>query len=118
MITNAMLAEWHNVAGKDKTPAQLLAAHDAFMSGAALSDDAKATANAVFRAATFAAQAFDLAASHGMTRDGAPGALLRAFMIALIDPASAELDYLRADPSQGDDLRARLAAMDKGRTNG
>lgn len=47
-------------------------------------------------AACFAAQQFEDLASSGMTADGAPSGLLRAFLLALIDPALPELDHLRA----------------------
>ena len=89
------------------TPAQMLAVHDGFMSGKRLSDEEKLQADHVFTAAAFGAEAFDKAAAHGLTADGAPVALLRAFLLALVDPLHADLDYLRADPASGAVERAK-----------
>lgn len=57
-------------------------------------------------AACFAAQAYEVALASPLTADGAPAALLRALLAALIDPMSADLDYLRADPASGAAARA------------
>lgn len=59
-------------------------------------------------AACFAAQAYETAVASGVTADGAPAALLRALLTALIDPLSADLDYLRADPAAGVAARSAL----------
>ena len=48
-------------------------------------------------AAIFAAEAQRAADDY----DAAPIALMRAFLIALIDPLHPDLDYLRADPASG-----------------
>ena len=61
----------------------------------------------VILAACYGAQALDVAASRGITRDGAPIAMARAFLLALIDPLDPALDYLRSDPAAGEAARAK-----------
>ena len=79
------------------TPAQMLAAYDDFMSGKHISGDTERVAKAVSRAAAYASTAYDMGMGGG--QDG--HALARSFLIALIDPLHADLDYLRADPASG-----------------
>ena len=50
----------------------------------------------MLQSACFAAQAYQDAASNSMTADSAPGQMLRALLIGLIDLSSPELDHLRA----------------------
>ncbi|RRH70033.1 hypothetical protein [Falsigemmobacter faecalis] len=57
-------------------------------------------------AACFAGAAHEAALTSPLTADGAPTALLGAFLTALIDPMSADLDYLRADPASGEAARS------------
>jgi hypothetical protein len=57
-------------------------------------------------ASAFAAQAFDDAASSGITADGAPAALLRAFLLGIINPLHPDLDHLRSDPDSAEAARA------------
>lgn len=53
-------------------------------------------AHRLLLAASFAGQAFEDAASSGLTADSAPGRLLTAFLTALIDPDDPSLDPLRS----------------------
>lgn len=78
--------------GWSDTARQMLAAHDLFMSGAGVTPAQKADADRLVLPACFAAEAYDRL---GGGEDGTM-ALLRAFLLAVIDPASPELDYLRA----------------------
>ena len=88
------------------TPASdMLATWEEWFSGGKA--DLKEDANKLLVAASFAAQAFDMAADSGVTRDGAPIALMRAFLLALVDPLHPGLDHLRADPTTGPAERAR-----------
>ena len=73
--------------------AEMLATWDRFIGGDRDADEA--AAKRLILAACFAAQAYEDAISGALTADGAPAALLRAFLIALIDDASPELDHLR-----------------------
>jgi hypothetical protein len=85
------------------TPEQLLAAHDKFMSGSPLSDEEKRAADQISIAACFGVSA----ALTAPFDDAAPGAMLRAFLLALINPFHEDLDYLRADPASGAVERAK-----------
>lgn len=73
----------------DATAAALLAVHDDFMAGRAVDE---AIAQKLHRAAIFGAAAYDAC----QMADAAPGAMVRAFLLALIDPLNPQLDYLRA----------------------
>ncbi len=64
-------------------------------------DGLRGAANPVVVAACFGAGAF-----MASTDDGAPLAMARAFLIALIDPLDPALDYLRQDPAAGEKARA------------
>lgn len=83
-----------------------LKAYDAFMSGGPVTE----TSRAICTASAFAAEAFMRSGG------GAEGhALARAFLLALIDPSSEELDHLRTDPASGKVAReaaARLRALE------
>lgn len=85
------------------TPAQMLAAYDDFMSGKSIRGDAERVAKAVSQAAAYASTAYDMGMGGG--QDG--HALARSFLLALIDPLHADLDYLRADPASGAVERAK-----------
>lgn len=73
----------------DAMAAALLAVHDDFMAGHAADE---AVAKKLHRAAIYGAAAYDACPM----QDAAPGAMLRALLIALIDPMNPQLDYLRA----------------------
>ena len=97
----------------DLPPSELLHAYDAFMSGGPLAKGGEALANSVAKASAFAAAAYDDAspASH------AAHALARAFLLALINPAHHDLDYLRANPTTGRaarDAAERLNRISRG----
>lgn len=89
--------------------ADMLRVWDTWFGGSANGDHAAADRLAI--ASAFAAQAFEHAASSGITADGAPTALLRAFLLAMIDQLHPDLDYLRADPSAGEKARAERGAV-------
>lgn len=89
------------------TPQQLLDCCEKFMSGERIAPEDQELHRAIFMAGAYGAQAFEVAAVHGMTRDSAPYALLRSFLLALIDPLHPDLDYLRADPASGAVERAK-----------
>lgn len=76
-----------------KTPRQMLASYDRFISGLPITDDEKATADAVAVSAAFAAAAYE----HGFDRDQSTHAMARAFLCALINTERPDLDYLRAN---------------------
>ena len=87
------------------TPVGLLALHDRFMSGGSITEDEKRLADSIALAAAFGAEAF---VRHAGCEGGATNALTYAFLTALIDPMSPDLDYLRMDPA------AAIAARAKG----
>lgn len=89
--------------------ADMLRVWDTWFGGSAGGDHAAADRLAI--AASFAAQAFEHAASSGITADGAPTALLRAFLLALADHLHPDLDYLRADPASGEKARTDRGAV-------
>lgn len=67
----------------------LLAVHDGFMDGEPYD---KTEADRLFLSASFGAQAFAICPQP----EARPSAMLRAFLLALIDPTDPQLDYLRA----------------------
>jgi len=80
----------------------LLEAYDNFMSGGPETE----TSKAVSLAGCFGG------AAHEMGAGGqAVHALTRSFLIALIDPADEQLDYLRADPRSGAVAREASASL-------
>ena len=85
----------------DLPPSELLHAYDEFMRGCPLANGGEALASSVAKASAFAAAAYDDASPAGY----AVHALARAFLIALINPAHQDLDYLRADPKAGQAAR-------------
>lgn len=87
----------------------MLCVWDKWLSGTAGGDDA--AAHKLSLASAFAAQAFETLASSNITADGAPTALLRAFLMTLIDPLHPDLDYLRQDPNAGETARSERAAL-------
>ena len=75
-----------------ETASDMLSAWDSYLGGQAR--DQRENAHRLLLAASFArAQFEDLAA---LDPDAATGGMLRAFLLALIDPASPDLDHLRA----------------------
>lgn len=80
----------------------MLEALDAFMGGKELTREHQGLNKAVALAGSFAAAAYEAAPSGGADVH----ALTRSFLLALIDPACEELDYLRADPASGPRARA------------
>lgn len=81
-----------------QTARHMLETWDYWLSGAPGGRDKKAEADRLVSAACFAAQAY-CDAMEGIGADGAPGVLLRTFLLALIDPMNPDLDHLRADPA-------------------
>lgn len=92
----------------DHAPSELLDAYDAFMRGGFIAQGGEAMARAVALASSFAAAAYEDAspASH------AQHALARSFLLALVNPAHPDLDYLRGDPSTGKTVRDAMIALD------
>lgn len=88
--------------GLDLTPREMLDAYDACMSGSAATDEQYAIAATLVTAACFSAQAFAMRDDFDM---GA-SAMVRAFLLALIDPLHPDLDYLRSNPASGAVARA------------
>jgi len=82
-----------------------LDSYDAFLNGDEMYPGEMERFEAVCNAINFGAAAFQ--AGQG---DQAAHAMGRAFLLALIDPSHADLDYLRAVPKSGE--VARLAAAD------
>ncbi|MBL3587462.1 hypothetical protein JMM61_19130 [Rhodovulum sulfidophilum] len=87
--------------------AEALSALDAYMSGVKVSDEEKALYAHVTTAGCFAAAAYD---AHIPKSGGEAHALIRSFLVALIDPLHADLDYLRIDPASGEAARAEKEA--------
>ncbi|MBK5923804.1 hypothetical protein CCR90_08425 [Rhodovulum sulfidophilum] len=86
---------------------EALSALDTYMSGAKISEDEKALYQRVTLAGCFAASAYD---AHVPKSGGEGHALIRTFLLALIDPLHADLDYLRGDPASGEAARAEKEA--------
>lgn len=85
--------------------AELLKSHDDFLSAAPMDSESLERSKAVSRAISFATEAYERGNGHQ-----AMHAMGRAFLLALVDPAHPDLDYLRADPKSGE--IARLANAD------
>lgn len=84
----------------------MLETWDHWFSGSPGGRAKKVDADRLARAGCFAAQAYcDAMTSIGA--DGAPGVLMRTFLLALIDPMNPDLDHLRADPAAVAAWRAR-----------
>jgi hypothetical protein len=73
----------------DRTALEMIAAFDHFLAGG---DGNHILALEVAAESMFGAMAYELA----LDRDQAATAMCRAFLIALVDPAHPDLDYLRA----------------------
>lgn len=80
----------------------MLDAVETFMSGKPLTDEQRELQDCVFKAGCYAAAAYD---AHSPKSGGEVHSLVRAFLTALIDPLSEELDYLRIDPAAGEQAR-------------
>lgn len=89
------------------TPVELLALWDRKIGGDPVTDADRATAENILLAASFGSQAF---VQHVGCDGGATLAMLRAFLTALIDPMSPDLDYLRMDPAAAAAARAKGGA--------
>lgn len=87
----------------------MLETWDAWIGGSAPTQ--RDAAHRLLIAGSFAAQAFDDLSASDITADAAPGGLLRAFLLALIDPALPDLDHLRACNRQPAALRALPSAQ-------
>ena len=83
----------------------LLESYDKFMTGGEMDLKDAERFRAVCAAISFGSAAYD--AGLGYQAGHAMG---RSFLLALIDPSSPDLDYLRADPKSGE--VARLASAD------
>lgn len=97
-------------AATNMTPAQLLAAHDRYWNCEDSTDQDMDVFVRISTAAVFSALAFKRQEASDITHEGAVMALARVFLQAISDPSHADLDYLRADPSSGDLMRAQLKA--------
>jgi len=85
------------------TPQQLLETYDKFMAAEPITDAEKQVSDAVAVAACFGVSAYEA----GMNAHHGTHAMLRSFLLALIDPLHPDLDYLRADPASGAVERAK-----------
>lgn len=83
----------------------LLESYDTFMSGGEMDPKDTERFNSVCAAISFGAAAYEVGQG-----DQAAHAMGRAFLLALIDPAHPDLDYLRTDPKSGE--VARLSNAD------
>jgi hypothetical protein len=91
----------------DHKPAvkELLDSYDAFLAAMEMDDADMERFHTVCAAINFGAAAYEAGSGHQ-----AAHAMGRAFLLALIDPAHPDLDYLRTDPKSGE--VARIAAAD------
>ena len=89
------------------TAAHMLEAYDSFMAGEAISPEQWELQKAATCAGAFAAAAYETAPKGGADIS----ALTRSFLLALIEPANEELDYLRANPATGPAARAAAAQL-------
>lgn len=80
-----------------------LAAHEKFMGGQQITAEENAIADAVMKAGCYAVAAYE---AHVPKSGGEYSTLLWAFLTALIDPLSKDLDALREDPAAGEVARA------------
>ncbi|MCD9147783.1 hypothetical protein [Pseudophaeobacter flagellatus] len=85
-----------------KAVQDMLDAVDADMSGKKLTEDQRELQKAATAAGAYAAAAYE---AHVPKGGGECHALTRSFLLALIDPTHADLDYLRADPASGAAVR-------------
>lgn len=93
-----------------KCAQDMLDAVDAFMGGKELTEEQRELEKAATTAGAYAAAAYD---AHIPKSGGECHALTRAFLLALIDPAHADLDYLRPDPATGVAAREAAAQLTK-----
>ncbi|QDP67267.1 MAG: hypothetical protein GOVbin7368_58 [Prokaryotic dsDNA virus sp.] len=85
---------------------EMLATYDLMLSGDPITEEQRKEAKHIATAACFAADAFMRALPGGADMH----ALCRAFLTALDDHLSPDLDYLRFDPSSGQQARDARAA--------
>jgi len=88
----------------------MLATYDLMLSGDPITDAQRKQAQHIAAAACFAADAFLRALPGGADAH----ALCRAFLTALYDPLSPDLDYLRTDPAAGQKARDARACQEGG----
>lgn len=93
----------------------LLSIHEKFMSGDPITEAERATADRIALAAAFGAEAF---IHHSGCEGGATNAMLIAFLTALTDPTSPDLDYLRRDPDAAKAARAKASQEIRGASGG
>lgn len=91
-----------------KAAQEMLSAVDTFISGQHLTDEQKELSDVVAKAGCYAAAAYD---EHLPKGGGEYHSMTRAFLLAIIDPLSPELDYLRANPLAG--IQARETRQQK-----
>ncbi|MFG6081573.1 hypothetical protein ACEUZ9_002197 [Paracoccus litorisediminis] len=77
------------------SPAKLLEVYDRFTDGGPISPDERLQVDGIALAASFGSAAF-LAR---MDDDQGTHAMMRAILLALVDPMHPDLDYLRSDPA-------------------
>ena len=85
------------------TPQQLLEVYDKFMAAEPITDAEKRIVDAVTVAASFGAEAYEM----GMGAHQGATSMIRATLLALIDPLHPDLDYLRTNPALGPEERAK-----------
>ena len=78
------------------TPAEMLALHDRSICGEPVTEEERAAVCNIVIAAAFGSEAF---MQHVGCDGGATSAMLRAFLMALVDPMDQRLDCLRQDPA-------------------
>ena len=92
----------------------MLSAYDLSISGQPIADEQRAAGRHIALAASFAADAYNKGYCGGQDVH----ALCKAFLTALADPLSPDLDYLRADPGAGQVARDARAQAQGGQDNG
>lgn len=80
-----------------------LDAHEAFMGGKDITAEQEAIHDAITKAGCYAIAAYE---AHSPKSGGECSTLIWAFLTALVDPLSKELDALRANPAAGEAARA------------
>jgi hypothetical protein len=88
----------------------MLSAYDLSISGRPITDEQRAAGRYIALAASFAADAYNKGYCEGQDVH----ALCKAFLTALADPLSPDLDYLRADPAAGQVARDARALSQGG----
>ena len=92
----------------------MLSTYGLSISGQPITDEQRAAGRHIALAASFAADAY----SKGYCEGQDVHALCKAFLTALADPLSPDLDYLRADPGAGQVARDARALAQGGQDDG